>query len=525
MEVHYVHAVNPALLQAGPPSWLPAWLHWFYDLGNWVIHDVGGVLAESFAGDFFLKALVFILLLTIAYVIGRALSHILRRSVLRPPRVDDAVGRLLGHMIVFGMVLFGFSAGLALFDTSLATIATGLGLLTLALGFGMQNTVANLMGGISLAIDKPFRPGDRIEVGEYWGTVQVIGLRSTRILTPKKETVIVPNKIMEEREIWNYTQLSPEYRLDIDLLVAFDADWRVAEKILTEVASQHPNMLHYRPVQVLFRSLNEQGVKLQLRAWLADVTLRAETTSELLKSIKDRFDEAGIEIPLNYRTLVYKKDMPAPKGRPETPIAPYQRQAVRSQKRFLIVVTNADDAEERALFATSIAKALGAGIVAVYLRETGGRTWEAEHSLRIMRDMARNQRIWLKPIIRNGPFVATLGELVHDEDVDLVIVEEPHGYLPPWRRPRDMKRELRNHLPCPVFGVPNQFRVTPGYVGELQERIQAYRAGREAQERAAIEEDVNAASESSEDAGPHEAPTGHDTTMQDVDGAARSRND
>lgn len=507
--------MNPVFLQAGPPSWLPAWLDWFYKLGQWVVHDIGGVLAESFAGDFFLKALVFVLLLAIAYAAGKTLSHFLRKSVLRPPRVDDAVGRLLGHLTVFGVVLFGFSAGLALFDTSLATIATGLGLLTLALGFGMQNTVANLMGGISLAIDKPFRPGDRIEVGEYWGTVQVIGLRSTRILTPKKETVIVPNKIMEEREIWNYTQLSPEYRLDVDLIVSHDSDWRVAEKILTDTASQHPNMLHYRPVQVLFRALNEEGVKLQLRAWLADVTLRAETTSELLKTIKDRFDEAGVEIPLNYRTLVLKKDLPRPKPRSETPIAPYQRQAARTQKRFLMAVSDADDAEERALFATSIAKALGAGIVAVYLQETGGRTWEAEHSLRIMREMARNQRIWLKPIIQTGPFVATLKELVHDEDVDLVVVEEPRGYLPPWRRHRDMKNELRHHLPCPVVDVPDHFRVTPGYVSELQERIQAYRAGREAQSQTIVEADLEATVDSG---GPHEAPTGVDTSPKERGG-------
>ena len=513
----------PAFLQAGPPSWLPAWLEWFYKLGQWVIYDVGGVLAESFAGDFFLKALVFLLLIAVAYALGKAISHVLRKSVLRPPRVDDAVGRLLGHLTVFAVVLFGFSAGLALFDTSLATIATGLGLLTLALGFGMQNTVANLMGGISLAIDKPFRPGDRIEVGEYWGTVQVIGLRSTRILTPKKETVIVPNKIMEEREIWNYTQLSPEYRLDLDLFIAHDSDFRAAEKIMTETASQHPNMLHYRPVQVLFREIGESGVKLQLRAWLADVTLRAETTSEILRTIKDRFDEAGIEIQQNYRTIVYKKDMP-PRARVEKPVAPYQRNAGRVQKRFLLCVPDAEDAEERALFATSIAKALGAGIVAVYLQDRGGRTWEAEHSLRIMREMARNQRIWLKPIIRSGPYLQTMRELVQDEDVDLVLVEEHHSYVPPWRRARSIKQELRAELPCPVVSVAEDFRVTPAYVSDLQERIQAYRAGKEAQARSVVENEAEPEPEAEE--GPQDAPTPHDTDMKPTDeGTAQTRND
>jgi len=256
---------------------------------------------------------------------------------------------------------------------------------------------------------------------------------------------------------------------------------------------------------------------LQLRAWLADVTLRAETTSDILKSIKERFEESGIEIPLNYRTVIYKKDLPQPTHRAETPIAPFQRSAVRTQKRFIMAVTAADDAEERALFATSLAKALGAGIVAVYLHESRGRSWEGEHSLRIMREMARNQRIWLKPIIRSGAFAQTVRELAQEEDVDLVICEEPRGYVPPWRRQRDMKRELRSELSCPVVTVAHEFRITPGYVADLQERIQAYRAGRESQSRALVEPDL--------EAGPSQAPTEHGTDMSTADAARRTDND
>ncbi|MBI2078493.1 MAG: mechanosensitive ion channel [Euryarchaeota archaeon] len=460
-------AIGPPLLaQAVPPSWLPDWLHWFYAIGRWLVDALA--LSPQRLG----QVTLFVLVIGIAVVLGKTLSVVLRRTVLKPPRVDLAVGRLLGHLIVLGVFFLGFSAALTIFGTDVAQIATGLGLLTLALGFGMQNTVANLMGGVSLAIDKPFRPGDRIEVGKYWGTVQQIGLRSTRILTPRKETVIVPNKILEEREIWNYTLFSPEFRLDVDVPIAYGADWRQAEKILLEVAKEHPNTLRYRPATVVMRKFGESSVDLQLRCWIADVTVRTETVSDLLKATKDRFDQANLEIPLPHRVLIHSKD-----GRPPArPLEPYSRYR-QVRRKILFVELDPAPEEERATFVLSLAKALGGGVVGLFVQERGRGSDDGEHGLRILGELARQQRIWFKPLIRRGDLNVVVADVAGEEDVDLVLVgHERHRFQTPWRRDVDVAARLHRRLRRPVVDVPHDLQLNPEMVEALRKEAEAFRA-------------------------------------------------
>lgn len=437
---------------------------WFYAVGRWIVD------ALHLSGQRLGELALFVLILVFGFVVGKMLSLLLRSSVLRPPRVDDAVARLVGHVAVLGVFLLAFSAALTLFGTDIAQIATGLGLLTLALGFGMQNTVANLMGGVSLAIDKPFRPGDRIEVGKYWGTVQQIGLRSTRILTPRKETVIVPNKLLEEREIWNYTLFSAEFRLDVDVPIAYDADWRTAEKILLDAAREHPNTLHYRPAAVLMRRFGESAVELQLRCWIADVTVRNETMSDLLKSIKDRFEQANIEVPLPHRVVIEKKIV----ERAHKPLEPYARfRQVR--RKVLVLLMDPGPEPDMAVFAVSLAKALGAGVVGLVVQTREDRTSEGELPLRSIGEVARGQRIWFKPLIRRGATANVAVDVARDEDVDLVLVE-PVRQRFSWRRPVELTDDLRRELKRPVFAIPPEFQLNPTLVETLRQEVEAFRA-------------------------------------------------
>jgi small-conductance mechanosensitive channel len=461
----------------GPPAGWPSWLDWLYFLGRWIVDNILGTFAAGFSPGDALRVLTFVTVLFLAYAAGKGFVFVLRRTVLKPPRVDSAMARLLSHFSVFLFVTIGFSAGLTLFGTNLTAIATGLGLLSLALGFGMQNTVANLMGGISLAVDKPFRPGDRIKIGDYWGSVQTIGLRSTRIVTPRMETVLVPNKIMEEREIWNYTLNSPEYRLHISIPISYDSDWRLAESILTKAAEGHDNILRFRPIRVLLRAFGESGVDLELRCWIADVTQRAETISDLLKAIKDRFDAAGIEIPFPYRTIVQKKDLPKP-ATPKGELKSFVRPLTGTRRRILVAVADPHPARERAEYVVSLAKALDAGIVGLFIQPAGPvRIGEGEHSLRALGDVAHAQRIWFKPIIRRGHVLETIREAAKDEDVDLIVVGAGRGrVLQFWRqKPGHVGADLRTGREFPVHEVPAWLRVTPQTVAAIQAEIDAYR--------------------------------------------------
>jgi small-conductance mechanosensitive channel/nucleotide-binding universal stress UspA family protein len=465
-----------------PPDWLPSWLDWFWELGRFVTDDLFRTLTRNLTGQTVVEVVAFLVLLVLFFFVGRGIRWLMRRTVLTPSRMDPALARLTGHFVVFVAIILGFAIGLTIFGTNIAAFATGLGLLSLALGFGMQNTVANIMGGISLAFDQPFRIGDRIQVGEYWGTVQLIGLRSTRIETPRKETVIIPNKIMEEREIWNYTLGSPEYRLDIDVGISYDSDWRQAEKIMLDAAERHPNILHYPPGRVVMRDFGDSRVKMQLRCWIADVTARADTISDLLKTIKDRFDHEGVEIPYPYRTIVYKKDLEAPKQPPAAEYRPFLRTVQGS--KVLVAVAGPQPVRERASFVASLAKALSAGVVALYIERPGASRREGEDALRIMSDLMKGQRIWFKPVVRAGNIVTTIRDVAREEDVDLILVGAGRGGVTSlWKRTPEVGSRLRRELTRPVFTVPRDLKLTPQLVAWLREQMDAAREQREDREQ------------------------------------------
>lgn len=461
---------TPTSAPREPPGWLPDWLDWFWRIGETVVETLEG----SFTAEGFQNTLVFFFILAVAYLLGKAAVWTLRRSVLTPRRMDPAIARLTGHFVVFLFVVLGFSLGLTLFGTSIAAFATGLGLLSLALGFGMQNSVANIVGGVSLAIDKPFRIGDRIQVGEYWGTVLNIGLRSTRIETPRKENVIIPNKIMEEREIWNYTLGTPQYRLDIDVGISYDSDWRLAERILLENSDNHPNILHFPPPRVVMRKFGDFQVELQLRCWIADVQLRADTISDILKSTKDRFDREGVEIPFPYRTLVYKKDLHPPAQPQLEEFKPFKREV--EGLKILVAVAGPQPVRERASFVASIGKALGAGIVGLYIQRGGADLAQGEQALRILANTLRDQRIWFKPVVRSGDIVATIRDVAREEDADLILVGAGRGGVSSlWRRQPEIGSRLRQELNRPVFTVPKDLKLTPQLVSWLREQMQRSR--------------------------------------------------
>jgi small-conductance mechanosensitive channel len=462
---------------AAVPGYLPSWLHWFYQVGRFFVDHVVETVRENLTPGLLAKAFVFLLILGGAYYGGRLLRRSLQRTVLKPPRVDEAMGRLAGHLVVFFVVLVGFSIGITIFGTSVAQLATGLGLLTLALGFGMQNTVANLMGGVSLAVDKPFRPGDRIMVGEYWGTVQTIGLRSTKIVTPRKEVVIVPNKIMEEREIWNYTMFSSEYRLDVPITISYESDWRKAEEILQSVANDHPNTLRFRPSQVVFRAFGDSGIQMELRTWLADVTVRAETQSDLLKAIRDRFVIEGIDLPYPHRAVIVHAGAPAEKTR--APLKPYAR-SFGGQARILLVV-DPNVSDEQAEFCTMLAKALPAGLIAAYIQVPGGNRDDGEFALRLLGDHARGQRVWYKPLMRRGEIVGTLEAVAREEAADLILMGLGRGRVQQlWKRGPEVPDRLRESLPCPLVMMPGDAKVSPAFVEDIRSRIRESRDRRQA---------------------------------------------
>jgi MscS family membrane protein len=141
------------------------------------------------------------------------------------PLIKKALAALV---IVFGVLMVIKSQGI-----DVAAVLTGLGIGGLAFAFAAQDTIANLFGSMVVVLDHPFKVGDYVKVGAHEGTVEDIGLRSTKLRTPARTLIVVPNKSMASEAVTNLSRM-PQRRVDQTLGLTYDTTPEQMEAILAD---------------------------------------------------------------------------------------------------------------------------------------------------------------------------------------------------------------------------------------------------------------------------------------------------
>ena len=195
------------------------------------------------------------------------------------------------------------------FDINLGPLIAGAGIVGVAIGFGSQSLVGDLLSGIFMLIEDQYGVGDVIDAGDAIGTVESVGLRTTRIRDVRGTLWHIPNG--EIRRVGNMSQVWARTILDID--VAYDTDLDLAMETIKEVADG------VWEEQLEEATIVDEPVISGVQNFGADaVTIRLSVKTEpaeqwstgrvLRKRIKEAFDEAGIEIPFPQRTVWLKNE-------------------------------------------------------------------------------------------------------------------------------------------------------------------------------------------------------------------------
>ena len=251
-------------------------------------------------------AVAFVVAFVVVYVVGRYVLVRLVRGSLAARGFDRAVVQLASKtaaaLALFLAIAVAFTV--AGFGNFLAAFATLGGALALALGFAAQDLVANFVAGVFILKDRPFEVGDWIEWEDKSGVVREIDLRVTKVETFNNELVTVPNSDLANNPVTN-PMANEKLRLTFTFGVGYDEDIDEAADVILEDARANPDVLDDPGPSVRTTELADSYVGLESRIWVADPDRGTfkRVLSDHVRGVKERFDEAGIEMPYPYREL------------------------------------------------------------------------------------------------------------------------------------------------------------------------------------------------------------------------------
>lgn len=225
----------------------------------------------------------------------------------------------ISFIILTAAIVFIFFKIPYLRDLGTAIFA-GAGIFAAIIGFASQKAFSNIISGIFILVFKPFRVGDTIESKNIdKGVIEEITLRHTIIRNYENRRIVIPNSIISEETLINSDMIDKMIRKHVNFGISYDSNVDLAISIIQEEIEKHTLFIDYRTdeekerndpkVTVRMVSHGDFSIGLKAYVWTLNNDDAFVLHCDVLKSVKERFDNEGVEIPFPYRTIVYKKDM------------------------------------------------------------------------------------------------------------------------------------------------------------------------------------------------------------------------
>jgi len=278
-----------------------------------------GIFVSSLALNFSDETLVLIrkLLYTFTLLIWMVVAIRISKLILSNIAYSSARKKLISQQTlplflnfsgVLIIIIFIYMI-MSLWNVNMTAFLASAGVMGVAIGFAAKDTLANLISGVLILADQPYRIGDFVvlESGER-GEITHIGIRSTRMRTRDDVEVTVPNSIMGNTTITNESGGPYEkFRIRLPIGVAYGTELnRVREKLI-EVAEANDNVCEDPEPRVRIRSFGASSLDFELLCWVPAPILRGKVLDELHESVYVEFKRAGLEIPFQQLDLHIKE--------------------------------------------------------------------------------------------------------------------------------------------------------------------------------------------------------------------------
>jgi small-conductance mechanosensitive channel len=219
-------------------------------------------------------------------------------------RLIPLVAKILNTVVVILAFIFIFD----IWNINISPLLTTAGIAGLALGFAVRDSLANILGGIQLVLDKTFKVGDKIqlETGEM-GIILDIGLRSTKLRTYDNEVIYIPNGSMANSKIKNFTVPDLSIRVNVNFGVEYGSDPEKVRQVVLEALKMIDTVIDDPEPAVQFLSMSDFSLDFVARAWVASYADAYSTKITMTDAIYKALNKAKIGIPFPTRTIYTRK--------------------------------------------------------------------------------------------------------------------------------------------------------------------------------------------------------------------------
>jgi potassium efflux system protein len=251
------------------------------------------------------KSLTAVMILIFGYWLAVILTRLAERMAVIRYDMDINMARIARRWILFVVFIMLLTASLMVVHIPFTVFAFMGGALAIGAGFGMQNLLKNLISGLMLLLERPFRPGDLVEVGDIRGRITDIGVRSSQIRDANGIETLIPNSIFIEEKVTNWTLSSSTVRISVKVGVAYGSPEQEVADLLLQAAGRHGLVLDKPAPQVLFEDFGNDALVFGLYIWIElKPTLDWRVVaSDLRYIISKSFAAKGIAIAFPQRDI------------------------------------------------------------------------------------------------------------------------------------------------------------------------------------------------------------------------------
>ena len=236
-------------------------------------------------------------------VIVSNLPGMLELLLLQSRRIDAGARYAITKLSQYGIVMAGTIISAHVLGFRWENIQWLIAALSVGIGFGLQEVVANFICGILILSERPIRVGDIITIGETSGIVSRVQMRATTVVNWERQELLIPNKEFITGRVLNWTLSDTVNRIMINVGIAYGSDVPRAIAILSQICEDNPNILRDPKWMIHFETFGDSSLNLSLRAYIPSIDNRLATITQVNTAIHELFLKNGIVIPFPQRDI------------------------------------------------------------------------------------------------------------------------------------------------------------------------------------------------------------------------------